>query len=318
MKKLLILVVLVAALGYGGATWMLHSKVGDSMDSLVLLAAPFAKIEYGGIRSTLGGELTIENVTIDFNDFSDDLEIGRVGIDTEHFLALLEMNDFLSMQSREVPDYFGFIVDDVRLPSDADYFLAAFRALEEAAGEAYPDDPAARCSGQAGLSPELLAELGYAEQRFSMRMGFERADRGVSVNIDTRVEDMWDAHIDLDIAGDVSPQALMAQAYRPRMSSMRLEYTDLSFNERVRQNCIRQGLSEEEILTAQLDAFRQFGMDNGIEFDEYVIEPYMEFLKGKDTLVITATPNEPVALSQIDLYKPSDVPALLQLEASTY
>ncbi len=318
MKKLLLLVVVAAGLAYAGATWTLHSKVGDSMDQLVMLASPFAKIEYGGIRSTLGGELTIEDVTIDFNDFNDNLEIARIGIDTEHFFALLEMNDFVSMQGRDVPDYFGFIIDEVRLPADADYFREAFRLLEEAAGDAYPDDAAARCSGQAGLSPELLRDLGYSEQLFSMRMGFRRNERGVNVDVVTRVEDMWDANIELVIAGDVSPASLVAQAYKPRMSSMRLEYKDLSFNERVRQNCIRQGLSEDEILAAQLEAFRQFGIDNGIEFDEYVIDPYIEFLKGKSTLVITATPNEPVALSQIDLYKPSDVPALLQLEASTY
>lgn len=318
MKKLLLLVVLVAALAYGGATWTLHSKVGDSMDNLVMLASPFAKIEYGGIRSTLGGELTIEDVTIDFNDFSDNLEIKRVGIDTEHFLALMELNEFLSMQSRDVPDYFGFIVDGVRLPANADYFREAFRLVEEAAGESYPDDPAARCSGQAGLSPELLADLGYSEQVFSVRMGFRRGAGGVNVNVTTRFEDMWDANIDLVVAGDVSPASLAAQAYKPRMSSMRLEYKDLSFNERVRQNCRKQGLGEEEIMAAQLEAFRQFGIANGVEFDEYVIEPYTEFLKGKSTLVITASPNEPVALSQIDLYRPSDVPALLQLEATAY
>ena len=55
---------------------------------------------------------------------------------------------------------------------------------------------------------------------------------------------------------------------------------------------------------------------NGIEFDEYVLDPYKEFIGGKSTLVVTAKPNEPITISQIDLYKPSDVPALLNLEAT--
>ena len=55
------------------------------------------------------------------------------------------------------------------------------------------------------------------------------------------------------------------------------------------------------------------GLENGIEFDEYVVEPYKEFLAGKSTFVLTAKPNQPINLSQIDLYKPSDVPALLNL-----
>ncbi len=58
------------------------------------------------------------------------------------------------------------------------------------------------------------------------------------------------------------------------------------------------------------------GEENGIEFDDYLIDPYMEFIVGKSTLVVTAKPNVPIAVSQIDLYKPSDVPALLNLKAT--
>lgn len=318
MKKLVVLVLLAAALAYGGATWTMHSKVSKSLDQLVMLASPYAQISYGGIRSTLGGELTVENVSIDFNDFTDSVSIGRIGIDTEHFFALLEMNDFVSMQSRTVPDYFGFIVEDVRIPVTADYYREMFRLLKEASGDDGAIVTAEACAGQQGFSPALLADLGYTEQVFSMRMGFRQRDDGVLVSVSTNVEAMWEANVDLEIAGGFAPGLVAAGAYKPRMSSMRLEYTDLSLNERIRRHCREQGLSEEEILAAQLDAFMQFGAENGIEFDEYVVDPYLEFLKGKDTLVITAAPSEPIALSQIDLYKPSDVPALLQLEASTY
>jgi hypothetical protein len=45
------------------------------------------------------------------------------------------------------------------------------------------------------------------------------------------------------------------------------------------------------------------------------VSPRIEFLNGKDRFVITAEPIEPVNLLQIGLYKPSDVPALLNLTA---
>ena len=50
----------------------------------------------------------------------------------------------------------------------------------------------------------------------------------------------------------------------------------------------------------------------GHDYD-YVLGPYKEFLAGKSTFVLTAKPAEPINLSQIDLYKPADVPALLNL-----
>ena len=169
------------------------------------------------------------------------------------------------------------------------------------------------------MTPALLMALGYDEQVISMRMSVQREDTtGIRLSFDTQVEDMWDAEAELDLAGQFSPGQAMRGAYRPRMRSFRMEYTDRSLNERIRRHCSNTGLTKDEIVTAQLDAFKAFGVENGIEFDEYVIDPYVEFLNGKRTLVITAQPTEPVALSQIDLYKPSDVPALLKLEAAAF
>jgi hypothetical protein len=46
-----------------------------------------------------------------------------------------------------------------------------------------------------------------------------------------------------------------------------------------------------------------------------VLIPYQKFLAGGSKFILTAEPNEPINLSQIDLYKPEDVPALLNLSA---
>ena len=79
--------------------------------------------------------------------------------------------------------------------------------------------------------------------------------------------------------------------------------------------CEELGLSPAETMQAQVESFKFVGETNGIEFDQYIIDPYKEFLMGKSTLVITAQPTQPIAFSQIDLYAPSDVPALLNLAA---
>ena len=99
------------------------------------------------------------------------------------------------------------------------------------------------------------------------------------------------------------------------MKNMRIVFEDKSVNSHVEKFCGRLGLTDEEIVAAQLEKLRYMGEVYGIEFDEYVIDPYIEFLDGKSTLVVTARPSEPISLSQISLYKPSDVPALLDLSA---
>ena len=121
---------------------------------------------------------------------------------------------------------------------------------------------------------------------------------------------------DINLAGNMMTELMKGPAYRPKLGSMRVEFTDRSLNSRVVEYCGALGLSPLETLRAQVDSFKYIGSNNGIEFDQYMLDPYKEFLKGKSTLVVTAKPNEPIAFSQIDLYKPSDVPALLNLAAA--
>ncbi len=127
---------------------------------------------------------------------------------------------------------------------------------------------------------------------------------------------MWDVDASIGMAGNMLTEMRKGAQYRPKLQQFSLEFIDRSLNERVREYCRKRGLSAEETLKAQLDAFKYAGEFNGIEFDEPTLDAYQEFLEGKSTLLAKARPNKPIAFSQIDLYKPSDVPALLNLEAS--
>lgn len=318
MKNLIVWVLVLSAATYGAAKAYLHKEVGDAMDMVVLMMSPYANVEYGGVRSTMSGELTIENIHIRMHEFRDDIEIERLGIDTPSFLYLVDMNDYIKMQSDGVPDSFGFLIEGLHLPTDADYydelydFTAKFRGAEDA------DDAGAMCVGKYGFSPDTLASLGYEEQVFSMAVNVANANGQISFDVDSSVEDMWEVEAQLKLAGDLLSEIMKGSSYRPRLSDMTINYTDRSLNERVKKHCQRLGLNEDEILAAQLDAFKFYGESNGIIFDEFLLDPYVEFLNGKDSISITAKPNDPIAMSQIDLYKASDVPALLNLEAVAY
>ena len=316
MRNLLIGIIIMAAAAYFGSKWHLHNKVSEGMDTAVTMMSPYAKVEYEGVASTLTGELTIEGVRIRLSDFNDDLYIDRLGIDTPSFLSLLELGDVARMQSDGLPESIGFIIEGLRMPVGADYYRELYAFMLEARGITDADDVAAECTGKYGFSPSALDALGYDEQVISMSITVNNQRGNFSVDMTMSIEDMWDMDASLTLAGDMQSEMLKGLAYRPRLSSMQVELTDRSLNKRVFEYCSQRGLSENEILQAQLDSFMFIGEENGIEFDEYLIDPYMEFIGGKSTLVVTARPNEPIAISQIDLYKPSDVPALLNLEAT--
>ena len=131
----------------------------------------------------------------------------------------------------------------------------------------------------------------------------------------TDVEDMYAMQIDLTLDGIMTPDSLARGTFRPRMIDGRIEYEDDSLIDRTLKMCQREGLSEQEVIAAELDAFRAAGMQVGIALNEYVMDPYEKFLSGGSTFILAARPTKPVNLSQINLYKPTDVPALLNLSA---
>jgi len=321
MKNLIIGAVLLAAAGYGGSKLLLHNKVETSVDQAVVMMSPFVNVKYDGVSSTMGGELTVDAIEAQINDFNDPIIIDRLGIDTPSYFSLLDLADMaenVGNPDDAIPEYFGFIAEGIRLPVNADYFRFMHTELQKVVNETDADKPAAVCTGKYGFSPETLEALGYSEQVVSVSAYFRREPANYSVSMTSTVEDMWSISAEVTLAGNMISELSQGPRARPRLSTLRIEYVDQSLNQRVTDYCKRLGLSGDEIIAAQLDKLAQIGSALGIEFDEYVVDPYTEFVGGKSRLVVTAKPAEPISLSQIGLYKASDVPALLDLSAEAF
>jgi hypothetical protein len=79
--------------------------------------------------------------------------------------------------------------------------------------------------------------------------------------------------------------------------------------------CADQQVAPEDVIAAQLREIQTVSLQSGIELDAMLTEPYEEFLRGKRRFTLTAAPHRPVDLTTVGLYKPSDVPNLLNLMA---
>jgi hypothetical protein len=321
MKNLIIWAVILAVATYFGAKMLLHSKVETGIDTVFLVMSPYANIEYDGISSTMGGTLTIDGVRARLSGFDDEIFIERIGIDTPSFFWLLRLGDILqNLQSPDpsMPEYFGIVAKGIHLPVNADYMSHAHKTRTTKLSAPDADTPAARCAGKYGFSPAALSNLGYEEQVISFSARFRRGVGSFVVEFTSSTNDMWAVDAEMALAGDLLNAISDGARYRPKMRELRIAYEDQSLNRRIRKYCSELGLTAADTLAAQLDTLNYFGKQNGIEFDEYIVEPYIEFLQGKSTLIITAKPSAPVSLTQLGLYKPSDVPALLELSAEAH
>jgi hypothetical protein len=188
----------------------------------------------------------------------------------------------------ELPDSLGFSVEGVRASSSADYVRRFFSMGLEQSGAVDAEEAAAVCAGKYGLAPETLQQLGYDDLVMGLRIAYRQDDHNLFVDASTDVEDMYEFDMTVKLADRLTPESLRRGNYKPRMVEGRFEFLDRSLNERTARLCARKGLSDGEIELAHIDALLASGL-------------------------LTAKPSEPINLSQINLYKPSDVPALLNL-----
>lgn len=318
MKKLLIWTVLLGVIGYGGAKLYLHNKVSSNVDKVIALMSAFADVEYKGVSSTISGELTVDGIRVRLDNYKDDIYIESMGVDTPHFLALLNMADMANGRtnpSDSIPKHLGFIAEGIRIPANADYYAELYGVGIKQLGVLDAAEAGPECTGKYGLSPTALQGMGYREQIMSFAMSVEQQSDQYVMKLTSDVKDMWQLDVDLALSGSMTAGLMRGSSYRPKLSNFRVEYTDDSLNERSRQYCLRRGLSEEGILAARLAAFDFTGESLGVVWDDALIDPYKEFLGGKSTYLMTAQPSQPVGIAQFDLYKASDIPALLNLSA---
>jgi len=318
-QVLLIGLVLLVTLAYGGAKAYIHYKAGDGVDAAVLYMAPYASLEYGGISSTLSGELTIDDVRLKINGYRDDIYIGRLGITTPNFLTLLKLsNQAAASQGSDAspPEYIGLIAEEIRVPVTADYYSDLHEKNIKAIAPSDIRQRGVQCVGKYGYSPRALIALGYDELTMSMSVILRQTDGRYITEMNFDIADMAKMEVDVTLAGSPMAAAVGGAAYLPGLHSLQVKMTDNSLNQRIEKYCTDLGLSQAQIQRAHLNALQYAGSSMGIEFDEYVINPYKEYLNGKSVFTMTARPRQPLQLTSISKYKPSDVPALLNLEAS--
>lgn len=317
MKKLIVWGIILVGGGYLSAKFYLHYRVSNDLDKMLIMVSPFANVKYSGVSSTMAGTLSIDDIEVTVNGYRDPVRADKISLVTPGFWYLMNLGDVGSnMVSSEIPESLGFSIVGFQSSMDSDIVKMLHKLGQEEAAKGEEIDAGAECSGKYGFTPAVLQELGYQELIADLHMGYRKDGNNMVVDVRTSLKDMYDMNFELTLDGAMSPQAMAMGTYRPKLVDARLEYIDQSLDERTTKLCERAGLSQEEVIAAKLDAFNSFGEDSGIVFDDQITVPYEEFLAGKSTFVMTARPNEPITMSQIGLYKPSDVPALLNLTAA--
>jgi hypothetical protein len=309
MRNLLVAIVVIGVGGYFGAKFFVQYKAARDLDAVIAQARPFVDMEYESVVATLGGELRVEGITIHMPRFDDAFTIDSVGVHTPGFLFLLGFDK----GELELPDHLGLELKGMRASVDADFMhtLDDYRAAQRDAIELTPAD---RCAGTYGLTPVSLKRLGYHELVVDFNASFRREADKLVMELGAHVENAYEFDLTATFDGMSDPTEL-ARGARPLLVGGRIDYIDKSLNSRIMKYCAEQQVTAGDVIAAQLREIETLARDNGMELDAMITQPYTDFLLGKQRFTIMAEPTRPVDLTRISLYKPSDVPNLLNLTA---
>lgn len=308
--RLLVFAVVVIAGGYFGSKLYVQWKVAKDLDAMLEQVRPFADVSYDSVTASMNGELSVQHVTVRLASFNDPLSADAVTLETPGFLYLLGFD----RRELAMPERFGVALTGLRASLNADFLQAAYELGQpeiEPVGGALP----AICTSASGASPAALRTLGYHDLVVDLRVAFRHDADRLEVELSTHTEAMYDLDISMKLAGLSDPTAL-ARGTRPVLVEGRMDYVDRSLNDRVLKHCADvHSLAPELVVAAQIDELKTLARGAGMELDGLILTPYTDFLLGKDRFTVTAKPLRPVDLTQLTLYKPSDVPNLLNLMA---
>ena len=311
MRNLLLGLAVLGAGGAFGAKLYVQHKAEQDLDALLEQARPFVDVEYERVVATIRGELRAEDVTVRLPQFDDPVVIDSVGVLTPGFLFLLGFD----RRELALPEFLGLEVTGLRARPDAD-FMQTFDELHEAQIANLELTPADHCAGTYGLTPAALKRLGYGEIVVDFNASFRTVDGRLVMELGADVENMYAFDVELTLDGVTNPAA-MARGTRPLLVGARLDYFDRSLNGRIAKHCAAEQVAHDDVIAAQLREIENIARQQGVELDAPLMEPYTDFLLGKERFTLTAAPPKPVDLTRVSLYKPSDVPNLLNLMAES-
>jgi hypothetical protein len=309
MRNLLVALLVIGVGGYFGAKFYVQHKTAQDLDAVLAQARPTVDIAYENVVATLSGELRVEGVTIHVPQFTDAVTVESVALQTPGFLFLLGFDQ----RKLEMPERLGVALTGVRMSADSD-FMRELDVAQATKARAVELTPADKCATSYGFSPAVLRQLGYHELVVDLNMSFRREGGQLVVSFGADVEDMYDVDVELTLEGISDPTAL-ARGVRPLLVAGRVDYVDQSLNRRIIKYCTELEVTSEDVIAAQLREIQTLAHDNGMELDALILQPYTDFLLGKQRFTLIAQPPRPVDLTQLSLYKPSDVPNLLNLTA---
>ena len=306
MRKLLIALIVLAAVTYGGIKGYLWYEVSHKADRAVNALKPFADITYDGVTSSLSGSVGLTGVRIRPRTVDDDIRIDKVEFQAPDLWFLLGATRELNKGT--APNRMGFAVEGLSVSTSG----ALMAMLEKGASKHRgAGGDVKNCGNVTFIGADELRSMGYDRVKADIHSHyhFDPASGDLHMYFELLGRDIGDLSMDGVFATDARHlSAAEMMGAKPLLKSATISYADLSYNKRNSEFCAhREGISVDTYIDRSVaDAVDQ-AQRAGLAPQQTLIDAYRQFLAGSGTLTVKLNPPAPVDISTLRFYTPKGI-----------
>jgi hypothetical protein len=322
LKNVLITFIVVGLAGYGALKLYVFYKAKDNFQQMLYCAgmprmpadAPKSNIfDYDHISASIFGPIGIKGLKIRIPPLEEEISFGEV---------ILTYDYDGDLKNCPTPKHINFTINDLRMNVSLLDKIEKQKEEMRRRGKLV-DQPV----------PELVSRLGYASlytqsmdlralgyDQFNMDISFDLVfnpdDKEATFNVHEKVKDLGDFRFMFTVAG--MAKNINSAVLGVKLKEAKLEYHDDSYVSRLFK--MFADMNKVDVNTYRKDIVAGLDADfsnKKIKLGQDSIKNLKAFLENPKQLIVTMYPYEPVGIESIKLYKPGDVPMLLNLQIYT-
>lgn len=302
MPKVVLAIVFIPLLAFGGWYWYFTHQISKQLDELAGMMAPFASLSYDSVSLGLGGEVRVNRISVRSLMSPDYLEAERIVLRTDSLGELQGLKR--EIEAQRLPASLALAIEGLRFDLSSDLIASADVAnvsigsvgLHEAAG----------CGRRQQFSAWDLGDLGFRELIMDMEIGYRLVDDGRELHFSGITEvrghsrQKIEGLIDLN-ANSRAVMDVMTVVERARLRRFSADIDELGYYTSARDFCMAEtGLEGEAYLDHHLAHWQWQWQGEGVDPGESALEAYRRFMQQPQSLSLTVEPPGGVALATAD------------------
>ncbi len=318
LKYLVLGLLVVVVLAYGGIKAYMYYSLKNKMDLLAQQFSLVGQLKYGDLTTSVKGSLTVKDLEIRLHDMDDELRIKAIHYQTPNLLYLLQANK--KLEEGRIPESLSLSIEGLNIGLFGEFTDRLEQFVSDLNFQLQGVNPL--CGGRLFFGPRELRDMGYEEITSDIQIGyrFDRANAQIIVDIISSTKDIAAARIQGIIARivDTSFISMMQPDHRPRLGQITFNYIDQSYTKRFTKYCA--GLSKLELNEyIAAEANQQpvyYSYTWGFVPGPGLRQAYGAFLTKPEQIEVSLELPEAVTPKNLHLFKPEDIPGLLDLQVS--